>query len=34
LAAYYQGDASVARHGLYEDTKRYQRVVTALMRRE
>lgn len=34
LAAYYQGDASIARHGLYEDTKQYQRVVGALMRRE
>ena len=34
LAAYYQGDASIARHGLYDDTRRYQRVVTDLMVRE
>ncbi|TMC51036.1 MAG: LysM peptidoglycan-binding domain-containing protein [Chloroflexi bacterium] len=34
LAAYYQGDASIARHGLFEDTHQYQRVVGALMRRE
>lgn len=34
LAAYYQGDASIARHGLYDDTRRYQRVVLALMGRE
>ena len=31
LAAYYQGDASIARHGLYADTVRYQREVTALI---
>jgi LysM repeat protein len=34
LAAYYQGDASIARHGLYADTKQYQRVIAALMHRE
>jgi LysM repeat protein len=34
LAAYYQGDASIARHGLYADTKQYQRVITALIHRE
>ena len=34
LAAYYQGDGSIARHGLYDDTKQYQAVVTALMRRQ
>jgi soluble lytic murein transglycosylase-like protein len=34
LAAYYQGDGSIARHGLYDDTRRYQRVVTDLMARE
>ena len=34
LAAYYQGDASIARHGLYDDTRRYQKVVTDLMKRE
>ncbi|MBJ7609421.1 MAG: LysM peptidoglycan-binding domain-containing protein [Candidatus Dormibacteraeota bacterium] len=33
LAAYYQGDASIASHGLYDDTKRYQRVVTNLLHR-
>jgi LysM repeat protein len=33
LAAYYQGDASIGRHGLYDDTKRYQQVVGALMGR-
>lgn len=31
LAAYYQGDASIIRHGLYDDTKQYQRVVGALV---
>jgi LysM repeat protein len=31
LAAYYQGDGSIARHGLYDDTRRYQRVVMDLM---
>ena len=25
LAAYYQGDASIGHHGLYDDTRRYQR---------
>jgi soluble lytic murein transglycosylase-like protein len=34
LAAYYQGDNSIARHGLYDDTKQYQHVVGGLMRRE
>lgn len=34
LAAYYQGDASISRHGLYDDTKRYQRVVADLMARD
>lgn len=34
LSGYYQGDASVAANGLYADTKRYQAVVSALMRRE
>lgn len=34
LAAYYQGDASIARHGLYEDTRRYQRVVSDLVKRD
>ena len=33
LAAYYQGDASIASHGLYDDTRRYQRVVTDLIAR-
>ena len=31
LAAYYQGDGSIARNGLYDDTRRYQRVVMDLM---
>lgn len=31
LAGYYQGDASVATHGLYSDTLAYQRGVTALI---
>jgi LysM repeat protein len=31
LAAYYQGDASISRHGLYADTRRYQRVVGDLI---
>ncbi len=31
LAAYYQGDASIAQHGLYSDTVHYQRDVLALM---
>ncbi len=34
LAAYYQGDVSIAQHGLYDDTKRYQTVVGDLMKRE
>jgi LysM repeat protein len=34
LAAYYQGDASITRHGLYDDTRRYQHVVTNLIGRE
>jgi soluble lytic murein transglycosylase-like protein len=34
LAAYYQGDASIGRHGLYDDTRRYQKVVTDLIRRD
>ena len=33
LAAYYQGDASIAKHGLYDDTKRYTKVITDLMAR-
>jgi LysM repeat protein len=31
LAGYYQGDASVASHGIYDDTRRYQREVQALI---
>jgi N-acetylmuramoyl-L-alanine amidase len=31
LAGYYQGDASVAEHGRFDDTSRYVRTVTALM---
>ncbi|MHB8718024.1 MAG: LysM peptidoglycan-binding domain-containing protein [Candidatus Dormibacteria bacterium] len=31
LAAYYQGDASIARHGVYADTVRYQQEVAALL---
>ena len=31
LAAYYQGDASIAQNGLYDDTSRYVRVVTELI---
>ncbi|PZR81420.1 MAG: hypothetical protein DLM65_05875 [Candidatus Aeolococcus gillhamiae] len=34
LAAYYQGDASIGRHGLYDDTRRYQKVVTDLIKSE
>jgi LysM repeat protein len=34
LAAYYQGDSSIARHGLYDDTKQYQKVIGALIRQE
>jgi alpha-beta hydrolase superfamily lysophospholipase len=33
LAAYYQGDASIASHGLHDDTRRYQRVVGDLIGR-
>ena len=31
LAGYYQGDASVATHGVYDDTRRYQREVQSLI---
>ena len=31
LAGYYQGDASVATHGVYDDTHRYQREVQELI---
>ena len=31
LAAYYQGDASIAEHGLFLDTQQYQRAVLDLM---
>ena len=34
LAAYYQGDASIARHGLFADTRQYQSVIRALIARE
>ena len=34
LAAYYQGDSSIARHGLFADTRRYQGAIEALMRRD
>ncbi|HET9051754.1 MAG TPA: LysM peptidoglycan-binding domain-containing protein [Candidatus Dormibacteraeota bacterium] len=34
LAAYYQGDASIARHGLFADTRRYQSAIEALMKRD
>jgi soluble lytic murein transglycosylase-like protein len=34
LAAYYQGDSSISKHGLYGDTRQYQNVVGGLMRRE
>jgi LysM repeat protein len=34
LAAYYQGDSSIAKHGLYDDTRQYQSVVGALVHRE
>jgi LysM repeat protein len=34
LAAYYQGDASIARHGLYSDTVRYRNVISALIHQE
>jgi N-acetylmuramoyl-L-alanine amidase len=32
LAAYYQGDASIGRNGLYDDTRRYQKVVSDLIK--
>ncbi len=31
LAAYYQGDASITRNGVYDDTRRYVRVVSELL---
>jgi N-acetylmuramoyl-L-alanine amidase len=34
LAAYYQGDSSISKHGVYDDTKQYQKVVGSLMRHE
>lgn len=34
LAAYYQGDSSIARHGLFADTKRYLGAIEALMTRD
>jgi LysM repeat protein len=34
LAAYYQGDASIGRHGMHDDTRRYQRVVMDLIQRD
>lgn len=34
LAAYYQGDASIARHGLFSDTRQYRDVIVSLMHRE
>jgi N-acetylmuramoyl-L-alanine amidase len=34
LAAYYQGDASIARHGLYSDTLQYRSTISALIRQE
>ena len=34
LAAYYQGDSSIARHGLFADTRRYQGAIEALMHRD
>lgn len=34
LAAYYQGDSSIARHGLFADTRRYQGAIEALMQRD
>jgi soluble lytic murein transglycosylase-like protein len=34
LAAYYQGDASIVRHGLYADTLRYRNVIGALIHQE
>ena len=34
LSAYYQGDSSIARHGLFADTRRYQGAIEALMHRD
>ena len=34
LAAYYQGDASIARHGLYSDTLQYRNDIAGLIRQE
>jgi hypothetical protein len=34
LAAYYQGDTSIAEHGLFLDTQQYQRAVLDLMASE
>jgi N-acetylmuramoyl-L-alanine amidase len=34
LAGYYQGDSSVAAHGLYEDTRRYEERVSLLVASE
>ena len=34
LAGYYQGDASIGNRGLYDDTRRYQKLVTDLMKRD
>jgi N-acetylmuramoyl-L-alanine amidase len=34
LAAYYQGDASIASRGRFDDTNRYVRTVTALMQED
>jgi len=34
LAAYYQGDGSIASHGLFADTRRYQSAIEALMHRD
>jgi soluble lytic murein transglycosylase-like protein len=34
LAAYYQGDGSIARHGLFADTRRYLGAIEALMQRD
>ncbi|MGD0833336.1 MAG: LysM peptidoglycan-binding domain-containing protein [Candidatus Dormibacteria bacterium] len=31
LAAYYQGDTSIAEHGVFLDTQQYQRIVAGLM---
>ena len=34
LAAYYQGDTSIAEHGLFLDTQQYQRIVLGLVSRD